>query len=319
LFGKGTEEMYDKSTFPIISEYFEAKTDITSVKKVPEEVLVGMVSNRNHPQYDDMWSTKLKRGTTLKKIREKTSVTSVNQQMRQTKKNTKLGVAKTVDVNKVTDFLALYKTGYENGFTDEIKEAINNLAKSKKIDNMPYRNVGIILDKSPSMKGHKVESKNTPRAIADFTMRILKNSVENSRVVFTNGEGTDLASAFLQLMKEEEGLNTQYDAVFMITDGYENQYEGLTNEVINAYLSETHRSFPIMQVSPIVGAETGVNVRKVGEEVVTLAINSPMALIPQINAKLLEVDTKQWLTNQVKLIETSEYSRVRRTDVIIED
>jgi len=318
IFGEGKSNMYGVRAFPIISEYFKAKTDITSVTKVPEEVLVGMISNKNHPQYDEMWSTKLKRETTLKGVREKTKVTSTNQQMRQTKKNKSLGVSKTVDATKVTDFMALYKTGYEDGFTDELRGAINDLAESKKINNMPYLNIGIILDKSPSMKGHKVESKNTPRAIADFTMRILSKSADRARVVLTNGEGTDLASAFLQLMKEEDA-NNQYDAIYMITDGYENQYEGLTNEVINTYLKETRRSIPIMQVSPIVGAETGANVRKVGEEVVTLAINSPMALIPQINAKLLELDTTQWLTNQVKLIEESDYSRVRRADLITEN
>ena len=83
------------------------------------------------------------------------------------------------------------------------------------------------------------------------------------------------------------------------TDGYENAYDGLTNEVITLWKSETGRDVPIFQISPITSAEMGANVRKLGEGVVTMAINNPVALQPQINARFLEIDTKRWLKNQI--------------------
>ena len=47
-----------------------------------------------------MWSTDLKRESTKKLIRSNVTVTSVNQQVRQTKSNKKLGVNKEVNLEK---------------------------------------------------------------------------------------------------------------------------------------------------------------------------------------------------------------------------
>ena len=171
----------------------------------------------------------------------------------------------------------------------------------------------MILDRSPSMKGHKKESKNTPRAIAEFTAKVLSKSADFAVFEKTEGEATDLATSFINVMKKEGDL--KYDAVFFLTDGYENAYEGLTNEVVSAFMSETGRFIPTFQISPIVGAEMEANVRPLGEEIVKLAINSPQALMPQINGRLLEVDTKRWLENQVSLLEKSTVSRYNKNNV----
>lgn len=313
LFKEGIAEMYPETQFGLLSEYYKATTDITQVSKVPEEVLLGLISNQNHPQYDQLWSTPVKRESTKKLIRTKTEVTSVNQQVRQTKSNKKLGVEKTVNLQRATDFMALYKTGFETGFTSEINEAIDTLAEKKKM-NLPYANIGIVLDVSESMKGHKQESKNTPKAIAMFTSKVLSKSAQNATKVTTGRVATDLASAFIDLMRKEDADNP-YDAVFFLTDGYENVYEGLTNEVVTAFLTETGRYMPIFQVSPITGAETGANVRELGNEIVKMAINSPNALIGQMQARMLEVDTKQWLTNELQALESSNVSRYAKNNV----
>src|SRR5690606_36098288 len=124
---------YDASEFPLLSEYQKARTDITDIKNVPEELLLGLISSVSHPQYHSMWSTAIQREATKALIRKNVKVTSVNQQVRQTKSTAKLGVEKHVDMEKATDFLALYKTGYETRFTDEIMSAIDKLADKKKI------------------------------------------------------------------------------------------------------------------------------------------------------------------------------------------
>lgn len=313
LFNKGDESMYNVSEFGLLSQYYDAKRDITSVSKVPEEVLIGLISNKNHPQHNQMWSSAVKIESTKKLIRTKNEVTSVNQQVRQTKSNQKMGVEKTVNLEKATDYMALYKTGFETGFTSEINEAIDKLAEKKRMD-LPYNNIGIVLDLSESMKGHKQESKNTPKAIAMFTSKVLSKSSANTTKVTTGRVATDLASAFIELMKKEDETNP-YDAVFFLTDGYENVYEGLTDEVVSAFLGETNRYMPVFQVSPITGAETGANVRELSKDIVKMAVNSPNALIGQMQARMLEVDTKQWLLTELQTLENKNVSRYAKNNV----
>ena len=305
---------YDSIEFPLLSEYQKAKIDIRNISVVPEEVILGLISSVKHPQYHTMWSTDLQKEATKGMIRKNVKVTSVNQQVRQTKSTAKLGVAKTVNLQKVTDFLALYKTGYEVGWNEELLIAINSLAEKKKINGFFYPNIGIIVDDSISMTGHKVESKNTPRAIADFTAKVLMVSAQDAVLVTTKDEVTDLASSFIELLKGENTVKP-YDAIFILTDGYENAYDGLTNEVILIWKTESGRDIPIFQISPITSAEMGANVRKLSESVVTMAINNPTALQPQITARLLEIDTKRWLENQVLALEAAPVKRTKKISI----
>jgi hypothetical protein len=302
------------SEFPLLAEYEKAKVDITNIKSVPEEVLVGLISSVKHPQHQTMWGTSIQKEATKALIRKNVEVTSANQQVRQTKSTAKLGVEKTVDMEKVTDFLALYKTGYENGWTEELKGAINVLAEKKKINGFFYQNIGIIVDDSNSMAGNKNESKNTPKAIVDFTARVLGKSAKNAIVVKTNSQVTDLATSFVELLKKENP-DKLYDAIFILTDGYENSYDGLTNEVISIFKAETGRNIPTFQISPITSAEMDANVRKLGSDVITMAVNNPVALQPQINARLLEIDTSRWLLNQVLALEASPLRRTKKISI----
>ena len=315
LFKMDNNIEYNSNDFPILSEYQKAKTDVTDINVVPEEVLLGLISSTKHPQYHTMWSSDIQKEATKALIRKNVKVTSVNQQVRQTKSTAKLGVTKTVDLQKATDFLALYKTGYETRFTRELNEAIDKLAEKKKIDGFHYQNIGIVLDDSVSMTGHKQESKNTPRAIADFTAKVLKASATDFVLVKTKDEITDLASSFIELLKIEQMSNMPYDAIFILTDGYENAYEGLTNEVITIYRQETGNQIPIFQISPITGAETGGDVRTLGTGVVKMAINNPIALQPQITARLLEIDTKRWLESQVVALEAAPVKRTKKISI----
>jgi len=306
---------YLKRDFDLLYEYQKAKTDVTSISKVPEEILIGLISDVNHPQHSDLWSSDVIKETTKATFRQKVTVTSTNQQVRQTKSTKKLGVQKEVNYKKASDFLALYKTGYENSFTDEIKEAINDLAKKKRFTNFMYQNIGIVLDNSNSMRGHKQESKNTPKAIAQFTAKVLGYSATGIKeIVTTEGISTDIASAFVELLKKENS-EKPYGAIFMITDGYENAYDGLTNEVLSVYFSATNRSIPVFQISPVTGAEVGAGVRKLGDNVVTMAVNDPVAIQPQINARLLEIDTKVWLENQVSMLNEAPVTRRKKINI----
>jgi hypothetical protein len=310
--GDGNPEFYSESEFPVISQFFKAKSDVRNCPSVPTEVLEGLLSDKSHPQYKELWSNESKRKSTQKMLREMNKTTTANQAIRQTKKNEELGVTKEVDMSKVSDFLALYKTGYETDFSQEILDAIDKLAEKRKFGNFMYRNIGIVLDRSASMTGHKVESKNTPRAIADFTMRVLQKSVDKCDVSMTSaGAGTDLATSFLDLVGDVE-----YDAVFILSDGYENSYEGLFNEVLQAWRELSQSVMPVYHISPITGAEMNAQVRSLGSGVSTLAINKPESMMLQLSSKLLEQDIKAWLQSQVNMLEAVTQDRRNRVHLI---
>ena len=114
---------------------------------------------------------------------------------------------------------------------------------------------------------------------------------------------------------KDENPHKPYDAIFIITDGYENAYDGLTNEVISIWQAESQRNIPMFQISPITSAEMSANVRKLGNNVVTMAISNPVALQPQINARLLEIDTKRWLENQVLALEAAPVKRTKKISI----
>jgi len=59
----------------------------------------------------------------------------------------------------------------------------------------------------------------------------------------------------------------------------------------------------------------GANVRKLGNGVVTMAINNPVALQPQINARLLEIDTKRWLESQILALEATPIKRSKKISI----
>jgi hypothetical protein len=56
-------------------------------------------------------------------------------------------------------------------------------------------------------------------------------------------------------------------------------------------------------------------VRKLGENMITMSINDPIAIQPQISARLLEIDTKRWLENQVSAIEAAPVKRIKKINV----
>lgn len=298
VFGETESIAFPETQFPIIAQFFRAKKDIVGVRNLPEEVLLGLIANKQHPQHESLWSTAEKRKATLAEIRKTIETTTANRQLRQTKQNTKLeiSVERKIKIEQVTDFLALFKTGYETGFTPQIQEQIEMLAQRKRLKDFTYPKIGVIVDESLSGKGNEQESKNTPKAIIQFTAKVLGYSAQKATLVRTKGFTTDLATPFLELMKLDEA----FDAIFILSDGYENSYDGLLNEVISAWQKLTGKSVPMYHLSPITSAETNAKVRSLGSHVSTIAISKPESIELQLSAKLIEQDFKRWLENQFK-------------------
>lgn len=278
--------------------YFKAKEDVfaNGVDQIPFEVLIGNLSDKHHPQHVELWSSEEKRQKTQGKLKQSSKAITANQQLRQTKKSTKQKVTRGVNMKKVTDFMALYQTGFETGFTPEICDGIDILANKRKL-NLPYQNIGIILDDSYSMTGHKIETKNHPKAISLFTSEVIKKSAEKTTIVKQSGGNVDLAEMYLELLEKTEG---DIDVIFVISDGYENVYDGLLDEVVESIKDMSGTFIPMYHISPVVGAEVGGTVRKLSKTIGTIAVSKPEGIELQMNMNLLSSDPKRWLKNNVK-------------------
>ncbi len=290
LFVFGSGGAFDESEYPVISQWVIAHTDVTDCHLVPEEILKGLLSNKNHPQHESMWGSENAKKATLELIRKSNKVETANQSVRKTKQNKQLGIEVESRVSEADDPIALLKTCYENGFELELVDRLSKLAKKNRYHDFPYQKIGIILDSSPSMKGHRNESKNTPRAISDFTLRVLRESA--SATVIGTDYG-DMAGCFIRLM----GNGDKPEAVFVLSDGYENSYDGLLNEVVTAW-HKIEGALPVFHISPLGFAETNAKARGMGSNVLSL-VATHKTLPVQMQAHMLEADTKLWLTQAV--------------------
>lgn len=306
VYGKAEKEDFLNTDFKLQRIFFNAKEDVFSegVEKLPLEIVTGMLPSNigeRHPQFNELWSTKEKRADTVKRLMNVNKSMTEEQKIRTHRKAREVGAEqKTINVSKVKDFIPLYKRGYELGFTDEIVDAIESLAR-RKADSFSFEisNVGIILDNSESMLfTTSKESKNTARANAEFTAKVLSYAIENSLVVETGSQGTCLAEGFITVLEEMEDI----EAVFVISDGYENSYEGLLGEVLTAYNKEADKPLAVYHVSPVVSGEDSSKIRKlkgVGDQVVSIGTCSPESIQTQIELDTLYHNPKLWLRKAV--------------------
>lgn len=302
IFGKGNMTYYQKDKFPYISQFKNAKVDVFKAPLIPEEVLVGILGDENHPQHS-LW--KNDRAGVLEQIRNMNKVETANQAVRKTAHEKKHGITREVSrVSEADDPIALLKTAYANGMTDEINARLLNLAQDRMID-VPYNTVGIIVDRSRSMRGHHLESKDTPRAITEFTERVLYASVDFI-AEYTEDGVSDLASAFVRLMGNEGAGYIQ--AVFVLSDGYENApYEGAFSDVVKAW-NEAVGFLPVYHISPYAGAEMNARARALGDNIASIAATYD-TLGVALQAQSLEADVRLWLQNQINLLEANSNGR----------
>ena len=300
IFGAGEKALYPQGKFRYLSQVYRAHEDVMHSNFVPEEVLVGILSNPEHPQHDDLWATPEKQAETLELLRKEGTVETANQAVRKTKQEKKKGIKRESRVAEATDPIALLKTYYENPDDTTVLNRLAELAEKNKYKDFPYQNIGIVTDRSISMRGHHMQSKNTPRAVAQFTQFVLEVSCQNVMLSPTEtGAEADLAEAFIGCLNGDN-----LDAVFILSDGYENSYEGLLNEVISVY-NQMESPLPVYHVSPIGGSEVNAKARNLGSNVASIAATWK-SLPVAIQAGLLEADTRQWLANQVQRLESGE-------------
>jgi hypothetical protein len=300
IFGKGVKSRYLKRDFPVIFQVFKAKTDFRACNLVPEEVITGLLADPNHPQHAEFWGDKERQTSTIELIRNASKVETANQAVRKTKQEKTKGIKRAKDrTNEVTDPIALLKTIYETSDAEThnaMLDRLHKLAIEKKYENFPYNNIGVVFDGSRSMRGHRLESKNTPLAISEFTKMVLQKTTGCSVINRYVDEDTNLAEAFLNV------ITNDMDAVFILSDGYENAYDGLLSSVVKRWKALTGRVMPIFHVSPLGFAEANAKARPLGDGIVSMVADHK-TLNVQIQSHMLEADTRLWLSAQISRLE----------------
>jgi hypothetical protein len=268
-------------TLPILTSFVEAKTDLSKGTKLPTEVLEGIRSTYH-------------KGVKKEKILELTKENlTEKEKMKVQTRAANAGIAIKFDPSK-QDVVDLYIYAYERGMDDEIASALKEKAKSAaKNSPLSYGKVGIVFDASCSSKGDKTQNLR-PLAVSssirdlliatskEYSLEIVGGFVKN-RLIYPEGE-TNIAKALVKVLKE------QPDAIFILSDGYENAPAGRTNEVINA-IREMGIETPVYHINPVAALETA-SVRKLSDQIAVIPANKPSALGLGMVKAMLETNLK---------------------------
>lgn len=278
---------------PLLVAYEAAKADITAGANLPLEVLEGIRSVFH-------------KGTPKEKVLELTASTLTKGQRINVQK--RAAEAK-VDVKMdPTDYdsVRLYVYAFEMGMSVEIRRAL--MAKAEMAARtFPVRHdsIGILLDASASMEGAG-DQKLRPMAAA-LSIRDMLLHTGSARVINLGGVASGADSMLVRPAGDTglaEGLlallESAPDAVFVISDGYENRPAGRFAEVVSA-LRAMGITTPIYHLNPVFAAES-VGVRELAPGLVpTLPASRPEALGLSMLRGLLMADPARGIAALVRL------------------
>jgi len=257
---------------PLLKAREAAKKDLSKGSRLPREVLEGLRSHyhKDVPK-DDVLKMAVKKGTLSKK--EKMLV------QRQAKD---AGVKVEMDPLDY-DPVRLYLYAFEMGMTDAIKDALIVKAK-KSAQSFPahYEKIGVLVDRSKSMVGDKTQPLRPLAAVLAmrdmllYTARIVEKCVcggdwlSEKGCVQPTGD-TDLATGLLHL------LSAECEAIFVLSDGYENRPAGRFAEVL-AQAREIGFDTPVYHINPVFAAEVG-SVRELAPDLaISMPVKDPAAI-----------------------------------------
>jgi hypothetical protein len=255
-------------TLPLLVARRAAQHDLTAGAKLPLEVLEGIRS---------VFHKEAKREDVLRLTAEGLTRTQRMTVQRSAR-------AASVDVAmdpKEYDAVRLYLYAFEMGMTEEIARALSEKARfvASRLA-MTYGSIGILVDASGSMRGgddQKLRPMATVLALRDVLSHVAPATVVtvgglrgDDALVRPAGD-TSLADGLLTL------LDAAPDAIFVLSDGYENRAAGRFAEVVTA-LREAGIRTPIYHLNPVFAAESK-GVRALCPDLVpTLPVQKPEAL-----------------------------------------
>jgi hypothetical protein len=258
-------------TVPLLKAFAAARTDLAAGSALPVEVLEG-VRSRFH------------KDTPHAKVLEIASAAGTitdGQKLGMQRAAKAAGVEVAFDPAR-QDMVRLYVYALETGaMAHEIRAALDAKARTA-AGALPvrYANVGIVLDASASMIGSG-KQKFRPLAVALAMRDVLVASATDSAFVEATGILDEFGmaepsgdTAFAGLLVQ--ALKRNPDAVYVLTDGYENAPAGRVDEVLRAARA-LGVTTPVFQVSPVVGAEAS-GLRRLSEELALVPVSRPEAV-----------------------------------------
>lgn len=283
--------VHERVDLPLFRAFIDAKTDLSKGKRLPPEVLEGIRSTYHKTVSKDE----------VIKLTAKTMTSG--QRLTVQKRAKKAGVKVDVDL-KAQEAIKLYIHAFENGMTDEIREALEHRAE-KAAAKFPtkFKRVGILVDASQSMFGDKTQ-KLRPMAATLALRDMLIKTAKQADVVYSGGSvvndltlpsgDTELAEGFLALVCDEP------EAIFVLSDGYENTPAGRFSEVVEQVRS-LGIDIPIYHLNPVFAAEArGVRELAPGQ-VPTMPVQNPDGLGTTIVRGLIETNPVQGINTLLQL------------------
>lgn len=266
-----------RSKRPLFHAYYDARENLAKGTRLPLEVLEGIRSNY-HKDVPSSKVLELKKGSLTR-----------NQRIQVQERAEKVGVQVDVDLNHY-DMVKLYLYAYKRGMTEEIRNILNSKArKNAALALHNYDKIGIIVDASKSMEGDKTQELR-PIATA-LAIRDTLHSAQNTSSEFVSAgkmreDGLIMPNGPTSLYRELLDLLRQpLDAIYVISDGYENAPQGLFGAVLEA-ARRIGVETPVYQINPVFAAETR-STRKLCEDVTVLSGNNPETMFGMANIQQL--------------------------------
>jgi len=238
-------------TIRLLKAFVDARVDIKAGEKLPTEVLEGIRSTY-HPgiKPEELIKVKAESGT----------MTTCEKRVVQ-KRAKSAGVEVAMDPLRY-DPVELYIYAFENGADEKVFEALDQKAQAAAAAlPMSYSKIGILVDGSGSMAGDRTQHLR-PLATTLALRDMLAKSADQSEIVYCGGvlgddqrivrpQGdTSLAEGLLHALGREP------EAVYVLSDGYENAPAGRFQDVLVAARG-IGIDVPVFHMNPVFAAEGG--------------------------------------------------------------
>lgn len=276
----------DGLTLPLLKAFVDARGDISAGSGLPTEVLEG-IRGTYHPTV---------KPEELLKLKAKTGTFTTHEKRVVQKRAKKAGVEVAMDPTRY-DPVELYISAFENGADESVLKALDEkAAQAASAIPVSYDRIGIIVDASESMRG-SAQQPLRPLAVALATRDMLEYTADEKVVVYCGGQlgdngrvvkpmgDTSLADGLLHVVGEKP------DAVYVISDGYENTPAGRFADVLGA-VRRLGIDTPVFHLNPVFAAESG-SVRQLGvgvEGITTMPVRTPTAIGTTMVRGLIEAD-----------------------------
>ena len=277
---------------PLIAKYVAAVGgDRKAVKGLPQEVAQGILASY-YP------------GEDARKVSLQEGQMSQRTKMRQQRSASKVGVKLAFDPTKQS-MVELYVYAHERKFTTGIQQALKSKAKTiAERMNVVCNNVAIVMDTSVSMRG-KSDNAWRPIAVSEAIRDVLYASAESTRL-FSNHESvapytvSELGGATALARLVLEAIKSGPDAVFILSDGYENSPAGRVEEVVGA-VRDLEIATPIYQLTAVMGAKRFGARDLAPKYITTVPMRGPLTLHASMVRMMLVQDTQNALDLIVKM------------------